>query len=107
MPGRTASETKLDLESVPDLLDAQYAPAIVNGLLAPRLRLFYRPSLTQRHLERVVSWEVWVALARALGLTVAVNDRGFARVCWRDKAAYEANHEAVELLRRRSAEGLP
>lgn len=100
MPGRSASETKLALEDVPNLLDATYAPAIVPGPLAPRLRLFWRASRTQRHLARVVDWETWVDLARRMGLTAAVNERGFARVAWASKAAYETNREALADLRR-------
>lgn len=100
VPGRSATETKLELDEVPNLLDATYAPAVVPGPLAPRLRLFWRASMTQRHLARVVDWETWVDLARRMGLTAAVNDRGFARVAWSSRTPYEANREALNDLRR-------
>lgn len=102
---RTADERKLALDEVPTLLDATHVPAIVPGAFAPRLRLFYRPSLTSRHLRWVVSWEEWTERARELGLTAAVNSRGFARVAWVDRDAWDRSRDAVAFLKRRRAEG--
>lgn len=101
MAHRSAGEVKHPVEDVPTVLATTHAPAILPGRYAPRLRLFYLPTMPERSRQWVVDWDRWVAVARESGRTAAVNPQGFVRVCWRDRAAYEANQEAIAFLKRR------
>lgn len=95
-------ERKVPVDDVPTLLSGTYAPAVIPGVYSPRLRLFWLGGgLSDRHRARLVDWETWVSLARELGLTVAVNERGFARVCWKDKASWGRAQQAISELKRR------
>ncbi len=96
-------ETKLLLDDVPTVLALTHAPAILPGRYAPRLCLFYLPTMAPRCAQWVVDWDRWVAVARELGLTAAMSPRGYVRVCWRDRAAWEAQQEAIAFLKRREA----
>jgi hypothetical protein len=95
------AEWKLEPEQVPDVLGADYLPGLIAGRLITRLRLFYRATLRPRQEQYLIGWDQWVDLARRLGVTAAVNERGFARIAWRDLAAWQAHQDAVRLLKER------
>ena len=94
--------TRLSYDEIPTRLASTYILCVAPGRSGPVFWPAYIPTIRPKDLAHAVDWDTGIQLLRENGLTIGLDDRGFAGIRYvDDRAREEAQWARREIASRR------